>query len=1545
PAPTPPADPAPAAGGALLTQAALDSMVDAAIERWAEAGATAGQLAAMRATAFSVSDMSGLFLGTSSSGTVRIDSDAAGRGWFIDSTPGEDGEFGGSGSRLTADAGGDAAGRMDLLTVVMHELGHQIGLVDDYNANQSDELMYGYANLGERRLAQADDLVGADLGHAGHEAFVLSPPVIPLLPQNKSVKIEFTSTVNDLNNGIFNNTYTNSSTVTGSNFTTAVANEDLVVDSLTLGDRVYVDANNNNTFDAGEGVSGVALTLFADDGDTAGVLDDNDTELTTGATGADGLYSFVNLSPGDFIVRVDAENFAAGTGALDGRITGNGAADPDTVSATMDGDDNGILQVDGSVASQAITLDYDTEPTSDGGIVPKNDVNNTLDFGFLLPNQAPVITSPATASGDEDTRIAVTGVSIADADAGTDALIVTLTVAAGALDITTATGLTVDSSVAGTLVLTGNLTDLNNGLATLGYTPVADYNGGPVTLTINANDQGNNGPDPGVGDPNSEEDETTVAITVNAVADIDNDTFNLTEDAGATTLTVLANDSFEGSGRAITDVGTALHGTVVIDDNDTIGNLTDDFIVYTPDADYNGSDSFTYEVTSGGVTETATVTVNLAPAVDVVTDAVNVDEDSSANLLDLLGNDTFADSGASITDASDPTNGSVTIDDKGTLDTTDDVVLYTPDAGYVGADSFTYEVTAGGVTETGTVNVTVGPINDAPTSTNLSGDSVTWNEGDSTTLLDFGSDATLDDVDSSDFQGGTLTVSIGTGKVAGEDQLSLTNSGTVTVASGVVSVGGNPVGNVSGGGAGGGNLVIAFNTAFATPTAVAAVISAVAYSNSGGDNPTDGDRTINWTIVDGDGNAGAAEDTLSVSSLVDVDPSNDAPFFQGSDTGPGSTLAYTENDPASALAPTAVLTDADSPDFGGGSLKVSLQANGESADELGILAVGGITLSGSDVLYNLTDIGDWSGGGAGGGDLQIDLDSDATVAAVDALIQAISYRNVSNNPGTLPRTVNFEVKDGDGGTSQANATVNFTAADDPASPVNDSATTKESDTVNIDVVFNDTDVDGPTPLAVTKIGTEDIATGETVTLTSGAKVTLNADGTLTYDPFGQFNDLAKFGSGASNTTDSDSFSYTLGNGGTGTVNVTIEGEYSVIHLLLGTNGADTINGTLGQDVFQPGTGADSMTGFSDDDVYTVDNVGDQPIEAFGQGTDTVLTSLANYSLHKHIENLVLLTGAVNGIGNQLENGIIGNDEANLLNGLGGADAMAGEGGDDTYIVQNSGDEVIETSALDGTDTVYSSAGAFTLGDFVENLHLVGAGLKGTGNGLDNLITGSSRGNTIDGKAGADTMAGNQGDDTYIVDNVGDQVIELGDGGTDTVKSSVSFRLGDGVNHLELTGTAANGTGNNLANIITGNGSANILKGANGNDKLLGGGDNDSLYGGAGNDVLRGDGGADGFYFDASINTPNVDSIVDFTVADDTIFLSKSYFKGIATGTLSAAAFHTGAAAADSSDRIVYDSATGNLFYDSDGTGADAQVLFATLDTGLALTNADFVLFI
>jgi trimeric autotransporter adhesin len=129
----------------------------------------------------------------------------------------------------------------------------------------------------------------------------------------------------------------------------------------------------------------------------------------------------------------------------------------------------------------------------------------------------------------------------------------------------------------------------------------------------------------------------------------------------------------------------------------------------------------------------------------------------------------------------------------------------------------------------------------------------------------------------------------------------------------------------------------------------------------------------------------------------------------------------------------------------------------------------------------------------------------------------------------------------------------------------------------------------------------------------------------------------------------------------------------------------------------------------------------------------------------------------------------------LANRYDPAPALIGGTGDDTFIVDNIGDVVIEV-ANGWIDTIFSSVG-YTASANVENLTLTGTGaINGTGNNLANTITGNAAANVLNGGTGADTLIGGAGNDTYVIDNIGDVVIELAGEGVDTVQSSVTVTL-------------------------------------------------------------------------------------------------------------------------------------------------------------------------
>jgi Ca2+-binding RTX toxin-like protein len=305
-----------------------------------------------------------------------------------------------------------------------------------------------------------------------------------------------------------------------------------------------------------------------------------------------------------------------------------------------------------------------------------------------------------------------------------------------------------------------------------------------------------------------------------------------------------------------------------------------------------------------------------------------------------------------------------------------------------------------------------------------------------------------------------------------------------------------------------------------------------------------------------------------------------------------------------------------------------------------------------------------------------------------------------------------------------------------------------------------------------------------------------------------------------------SIDYTLGNN---VEYLTLAGTAN----LNGTGNAlnNRLVGNTGDNILDGGLGADVMTGGTGNDTYIVDNIKDIVSEtsALAGEVDTVVSSI-NYTLSANVEKLILSgTAHLNGTGNTLNNVLTGNNGNNQLDGGIGADTLSGGLGNDIYIIDSLFDNVIE-GVDEGRDLIKTSV-SHTLSDNVEDALLLGvAALNLTGNSLDNTLTGNAAANVLNGMAGADTLNGGAGNDTYVVDNIGDSVIESGTSLTeiDTVMASIDYTLGNNVEYLTLTGTAnLNGTGNALNNRLVGNTGDNILNGGGGGDTLIGGTGNDT----------------------------------------------------------------------------------------------------------------------
>ncbi|WP_299533923.1 calcium-binding protein [uncultured Herbaspirillum sp.] len=239
--------------------------------------------------------------------------------------------------------------------------------------------------------------------------------------------------------------------------------------------------------------------------------------------------------------------------------------------------------------------------------------------------------------------------------------------------------------------------------------------------------------------------------------------------------------------------------------------------------------------------------------------------------------------------------------------------------------------------------------------------------------------------------------------------------------------------------------------------------------------------------------------------------------------------------------------------------------------------------------------------------------------------------------------------------------------------------------------------------------------------------------------------------------------------------------------IVGGAGNDRISGGFGNDQLWGGTGEDTINGDDGDDKlygdqgndYLYGGAGSDVVQG-GDGDDVLYGDYmrAYAAVTNDIGGNDLLYG---GTGNDILYAGVGND---LLDGGAGNDYMEGGKGDDTYVVDCGGDTVAE-DANEGHDTVIASCD-YSLTAKVEDLHLAeGGSFNGTGNTLHNLITGNSADNLLDGGQGADTLIGGQGNDTYVVDNIGDKVVEMAGEGIDTVRAKISHTLGDNLENLSL----------------------------------------------------------------------------------------------------------------------------------------------------------------
>jgi Ca2+-binding RTX toxin-like protein len=416
--------------------------------------------------------------------------------------------------------------------------------------------------------------------------------------------------------------------------------------------------------------------------------------------------------------------------------------------------------------------------------------------------------------------------------------------------------------------------------------------------------------------------------------------------------------------------------------------------------------------------------------------------------------------------------------------------------------------------------------------------------------------------------------------------------------------------------------------------------------------------------------------------------------------------------------------------------------------------------------------------------------------------------------------------------------------------------------------------------------------------------------------------------------------------------------------LYGYYGDDSLDGGDGDDSLYGGDGNDSIKGDSGND-YLDGDYGNDSLYG-GDGDDTLSGNAGNDALYAEGGNNILYGG-------------LGND---TLHGTGaGENQLYGGGGSDTYYVLDGVDVVYENSVLASSIDKVVASFSYTLGANLEHLalaELAPDALIGIGNGLNNVLTGNIYNNTLDGgigndylngglgndtlyggsgndtlsgDAGNDYLNGGLGNDSYTVDSIRDFIVESSALSTeiDAVYSFVNYTLTANVENLTLAynilaggSGATNGVGNALNNKIVGNLFNDILTGGLGNDTLDGGDGLDRLVGGAGVDrfVLH--------------KAQGVDTITTFETGEKIQISTGEFGGGLKTGALSSAAFISGAGvttATNLSQRFIFNTTTGNLYFDANGSGFGTigsgfgfgtAVQIATLPANSPLTAASFV---
>ncbi|HZF95895.1 MAG TPA: hypothetical protein VEZ20_13610, partial [Allosphingosinicella sp.] len=461
--------------------------------------------------------------------------------------------------------------------------------------------------------------------------------------------------------------------------------------------------------------------------------------------------------------------------------------------------------------------------------------------------------------------------------------------------------------------------------------------------------------------------------------------------------------------------------------------------------------------------------------------------------------------------------------------------------------------------------------------------------------------------------------------------------------------------------------------------------------------------------------------------------------------------------------------------------------------------------------YSLTPLDDQNGGSlaqlvdAAGAKLGDPFLLNLDISASEALSQVVMLAD-----GTLAAMWN-------GPTTEVRF---FTDVDKPLARTDAFSTSESSPLSGNLFADNGSGPDTGTSLQVTAVNGSAASVGQQIVLASGARVTVDANGTVRYDPAGAHDRLAPAGSGAANTQATDSFTYTVNGAATATVTIRVNGAESPGDIYLGSAGNDTITGTAAANTFLVHQGGvDTIrTSGGDDRIFVGFRLSEATSIDGGEGNDTLFLqsggprtlTAANLA---GIETVFAMAAGDDRFGTAWATSV-GYDLTIGDSALGAGRVLTIDGSTLTSSFPSPAALVVRAGGE--TDARYVITGG------------VGSDRFETGAGNDELDGGAGD-DYLNGGAGADVMRGGAGNDIFFVDHAGDVVVENADEGIDNVQVSIAAYTAS-ANVEQIVGTLATGQA------LTGNASANTISGGAGDDVLDGGAGIDSMAGGAGNDV-------------------------------------------------------------------------------------------------------------